>query len=147
MKRLDLFEALALEALRLKPVVPVFGLSLLESAQVGDLSLPAGADLIFITRPATVSERHFADPLRYDPWRWQRGAAAGMAHDARAFLQFGAGPRVCPGRHLATVELRLVLSMLLRDFRIELMCGPDEIDEVTAFTMLPSRMPVRLHRR
>jgi len=147
LRRLDLFEALASEALRLKPVIPVFGTSLLEPAQIGDVALPAGSDAMYLARPALTSERHFSNAERYDPWRWLRGAADGSVHDTRAFLQFGAGPRVCPGRHLATVELRLVLSMLLRHFRIELMCRPEDVEEVTAFTMMPSRIPVRLHRR
>ena len=69
------------------------------------------------------------------------------AHNPRAHLQFGAGPRVCPGRHLATTEMRLVLSMLMRNFEVELACQPGELREVMAFTMMPERMPVRLHAR
>jgi cytochrome P450 len=149
-RRLDAFEALATEALRLKPVAPVFGLCTRQPVVLGDVALPRGTELMFINRPAMTSARHFGCPMRYDPDRWARGATAhapGQAHDARAFLQFGAGPRVCPGRHLATVELRLVLSMLLREFTLELACDPAAIEEVTAFTMLPSKMPVRLSLR
>lgn len=40
--------------------------------------------------------------------------------------------------------MRLVLSMLMRQFKLSLACDPQDIDEVMAFTMLPSRMPVRL---
>ncbi len=83
------------------------------------------------------------DPQRYDPERWRHEGR----HDMRAFLQFGAGPRVCPGRHLATVEMRLVLSMLLAHFEVELAIDPSRIEEVNAFTMMPSTMPVRLHPR
>ena len=43
--------------------------------------------------------------------------------------------------------MRLVLSMLLRNFEVELACAAEEIEEVDAFTMLPSRMPVRLRVR
>jgi cytochrome P450 len=64
-----------------------------------------------------------------------------------AYAQFGAGPRMCPGRFLAGVELRLVLSMLLRHFRLSLAVPPGEIREVMAFTMMPDRMPVRLQAR
>jgi cytochrome P450 len=146
-KRLDDFEALAMESLRLKPVAPQFGLHARQPLMLGDVALPRGTELIFINRPAMTSARHFGCPMRYDPERWTRGDPAHgteRTHDTRAFLQFGAGPRVCPGRHLATVELRLVLAMLLRDFRLELACDPDEIEEVTAFTLAPSKMPVRL---
>ena len=101
-------------------------------------------------RPAMLDEKHFADPLRYDPYRWTRRHerdGEGGAHDVRAWLQFGAGPRVCPGRHLATVEMRLALSMLMKEFTVELAIDPAQIKEVQQFTMVPDTMPVRLRPR
>jgi hypothetical protein len=43
--------------------------------------------------------------------------------------------------------MRLVISMLMRNFKIELTIDPAEIEEVSAFTMVPNRMPVRLELR
>jgi hypothetical protein len=40
--------------------------------------------------------------------------------------------------------MRLVLSMLLAQFEVALACDPAQIEEINAFTMMPSRMPVRL---
>lgn len=142
------FEPLALEAMRFKPVVPFNSFTTTRPTVLGDLELPAGAKLFFLKRPAMLDARYFADPLHYDPERWRRTRGDGApAHEQRAFAQFGAGPRVCPGRHLATLEMRLVLSMLLRDFEVHLACAPESIQEVNAFTMMPSHMPVRLKRR
>jgi cytochrome P450 len=62
-------------------------------------------------------------------------------------LQFGGGPRVCPGRHLSTVEMRLVISMLSAGFVSQLAVDTSSIREVAAFTMVPDRMPVRLYVR
>jgi cytochrome P450 len=151
-KALEPFEGLALEALRFKPVVAFLGLEAKLDTVIGDVAVPKGTRYFFINRPAQLSGRHFGCPHEYKPERWSHGhggaeAGADGAHDTRAFLQFGAGPRVCPGRHLATVEMRLVLAMLLRDFEIELACDPADIEEVLNFTNMPSRMPVRLKRR
>ncbi len=137
------FEHLAFEALRLRPVVPFNGYETLRDTTVAGIAVPARTKLFFINRPSLTDPARYPEPQRYDPERWAREGA----HDSRAFLQFGAGPRVCPGRHLATVEMRLVLSMLLSQFELELACEPSCIDEVNAFTMMPSRMPVRLHPR
>jgi cytochrome P450 len=147
LRALELFEAAVNESQRLHPVVGLISFSPNEDCVVGGVALPRGLRNFFVHRPAMLDARHFADPERFDPDRWLRGHDGSTAHEPRAFLQFGAGPRVCPGRHLAGVEMRLVLSMLMRHFRIELACDPASIEEVTAFTVTPSRMPVRLTRR
>jgi cytochrome P450 len=144
--RLEGFEHLAMESLRLKPVVPYNVFEPVADTVVGGVRVPARTKLFFINRPALMDPARFAEPERYHPDRW-RGGAGTAAHDVRAFLGFGAGPRVCPGRHLATVEMRLVLSMLLNHFELELAVDPSTIEEVSALTMLPSAMPVRLHPR
>ena len=147
-RELDAFEALATEATRLRPVVPFLILDAIGDERLGDLAVPAGTRLFFLMRPQATNPAHFGDPLDFHPERWTVPAArADGAHEPRAHNQFGAGPRVCPGRHLAAVEMRLVLSMLLRHFEIELACDPSDIDEVCAFTVMPSRMPVRLRLR
>ena len=145
---MDDFEPLALEAMRFKPVVPFNSFTTTRPTVLGDLDLPAHTKLFFLKRPAMLDPNNFSDPLRYDPERWRRARTPGSGnHEQRAFVQFGAGPRVCPGRHLATLEMRLVLSMLLRNFEVELACPAEDIQEVDAFTMMPNRMPVRLKPR
>lgn len=146
LKELDLFEAIATEATRLRPVASVHSFEPLEDVRVGDVELPAGTRMFFLARPAMLDAKNFVDPQRYDPYRWIRKGEHG-AHDVRAYLQFGAGPRVCPGRHLASVEMRLVLSMLMANFSMELATDPANIHEVQAFTMVPSTMPVKLTLR
>lgn len=154
-RRLDAFEAVVNESLRFRPTVPLLFLEANEEVQVAGMTLPPRTVVWLLLRPEMLDERHFADAAAFRPERWERehkslGAAGGgcpLAHNPRAHLQFGAGPRVCPGRHLAVVEMRLVLSMLMKGFRVELACAPDELREVLAFTMMPERMPVRLHAR
>jgi cytochrome P450 len=149
-RALDRFEAVASEALRLRPVAPLVALEPLQDVVLRDVAVPARTVIYFLTRPGMMDPRHFHEPQRYDPERWLRPRGsddeqAARPHETRAFLQFGAGPRVCPGRHLAAVEMRLVLSMLMHSFRVELAGEPADIREVLALSMMPSHMPVRLH--
>lgn len=146
LRELDLFEAAANEAQRLKPIVPLLFLEPNVDVVLDGVALPAGTPMFFVLRPAMLDERHFGRPADYRPDRWLHDHPLG-AHDARAFAQFGAGARVCPGRHLAGVEIRLVLTMLARSFRFTLATDPASIGEVLAFTMTPSQMPVRLQAR
>lgn len=146
LRQLDAFEALASEATRLKPIVPLLILEPLEDVDLGGVAVPRGTPLFFVLRPAMLDDRRFADAAQFRPERWASGHDV-QPHDVRAYVQFGAGPRVCPGRHLAAVEIRLVLSMLLRSFSLRLDVDPASIREVLAFTMMPSAMPVRLALR
>lgn len=145
---LDEFEACATEATRLKPIVPLFYLETRNEVVLDGVRLPPGTPLICILRPPMLDERHFGRAGEYRPERWlaAKGCPAhgGLAHDSRAWAQFGAGPRVCPGRHLAGSEIRLVLSMLMRRFRVVHAVDPRSIVERNAFTMAPDRMPLRL---
>jgi cytochrome P450 len=54
---------------------------------------------------------------------------------------------VCPGRHLAAVEMRLVVSMLTANFTAQLATNPADIHEICTFTAVPSEMPMRLALR
>ena len=144
LSKLDLFEACAHEATRLKPIVPVIYLETLVDVVLGDVAIPNGTPLFFVLRPAMLDERHFGRPGEFLPERWSTGHDAVLPHDPRAYAQFGAGPRVCPGRHLAGVELRLVLSMLARNFTVEPTVETALAKELLNFTMMPSAMPVRL---
>lgn len=139
---LEPLEHLVLEAMRLRPVVPFNVFEPVDDTVVDGVAIPARTKIFTLSRPAMNDPARFGEPQRYRPDRWASGEV-----DHRAYLPFGAGARVCPGRALATAEMRLVLAMLLRRFRIELACDPATIGEVCALTMLPDCMPVRLVAR
>lgn len=143
-KKLDLFEFVAQETSRFKPVVPIIYLEAVMDVVLGDVSLPLGTPLFFMLRPSMLDSRRFGRPDEFLPERWSSGHLKVQPHDSKAYAQFGAGPRVCPGRYLAGVEMRLVLSMLSRNFSMELATSPGSIKEIAAFTMMPNTMPVRL---
>src|SRR3954451_9647867 len=143
-KKLDLFEFVAQETSRFKPVVPLIYLEPLLDVVLGDVCLPTGTPLFFLLRPSMLDSKRFGRPDEFLPERWSSGHLDVQPHDTRGYAQFGAGPRVCPGRYLAGVEMRLVLSMLSRNFSMKLVSSPASIKEISAFTMMPNAMPVRL---
>lgn len=59
-------------------------------------------------------------------------------------MQFGAGARFCPGRSLATTEMKMVPAILARKFGIEHAEKPCLTEEIFAFSMKPSRLRLRL---
>jgi cytochrome P450 len=146
-RKLDYFDGVAHEAMRLKPIAPLLFFEPVHDVVLGGVALPAGTPMFFSLRPAMQDPHRFGRPDEFLPERWSAGHAQVQPHDVHAFLQFGSGPRVCPGRHLASVEQRLVLSMLARHFTMTLAGSPDDVKEESAFTMRPSSMVVRLKLR
>ncbi|GAB2915005.1 cytochrome P450 [Paraburkholderia jirisanensis] len=148
LKHLDLCEAVCNEALRLRPVAAIQTFEPLTDVCLGGVAIPARTRMLFLTRPGMLDPRNFVRPETFDADRWRhpRDPLAGV-HELKAYLAFGAGPRVCPGRYLAAVEMRLVTSMLMKHFKVELAIDPATIEEVSAFTMVPNKMPVRLEPR
>ncbi len=144
---LDLCEAVCTEATRLHPIAPYVSFEPLEDVCLQGVRLPKGAKLFFLNRPPMMDAANFSDPSRYDPDRWLHNDAPDAVHASRAYMQFGAGPRVCPGRHLASVEMRLVISMLMANFSARIAMNAADITEVCAFATRPSAMPMRLALR
>jgi cytochrome P450 len=67
----------------------------------------------------------------------------------RIFMPFGVGPRICPGRYLALLEMKMEIAMLSGNFDIEDVAAPDgrEAREQLAFTMQPVGLRMRLRER
>lgn len=148
LKHLHLCEGVCNQALRLRPVAAIQTFEPLTDVCLGGVAVPAGTRMLFLTRPAMLDPQNFSHPESFNPDRWRHPHdPSDGAHELRAYLIFGAGPRVCPGRHLANVEMRLVTSMLMAHFEVAMAVDPATIKEVSAFTMVPSEMPVKLQAR
>jgi cytochrome P450 len=141
-------EAVALEAMRLKPVAPLLALEPNSDRLVGDVLVPKGTAVILLTAQTATSAENFSDPKSFRPERWMDPSArTHEAHNTRAFVPFGAGPRFCPGRHVAMLEIKMVAAMLCRNFDIARAPGSLPAEEVFSFTMMPKGVLVTLRHR
>ena len=77
------------------------------------------------------------------------GPGQALSSAKRISMPFGAGPRVCPGRYLALLEIKMAMAMLLTHFEIETVTTPDgaEAAEHMSFTMMPVGLQMRLRER
>ncbi|NUZ07996.1 cytochrome P450 [Piscinibacter koreensis] len=147
--RLVYLEACLHETMRLKPVAPVQTAQANRDVVVGDVAVPAGAIVVGLVRADATSARHFADPQRFDPARWLATDERTRASPDRVSMPFGAGPRLCPGRYLALLEMKVAAAMLLDGFDLERVGtrhgGPPE--ELFSFAMAPRELGMRLRLR
>ena len=150
-ERLDqlvFLEACAHETMRLKPVAPFLLLQALRDTQIADVHVPRGTLVWTVLRHDSVNEAHFRNASSFEPQRWladETGAAAN-ASGKRVAMPFGAGPRICPGRYLALLEIKLCMAALLGRFDIEVVETPDggEAQEHLYFAMAPLGLRMRL---
>ena len=142
-------EACANETMRLKPVAPIIMLEPVRDTVVAGIEVPAGQLLLLLMRPGATDERYFPDPQAFDPARWLEPAAKSASSAKRVAMPFGAGPRLCPGRYLAVMEMKMVMAMLLAGFDIESVgtASGAEPPEHLAFTMAPVGLEMRLRNR
>jgi cytochrome P450 len=143
--RLTYATAVANEAMRLRPVAPAMFHEPLHDVIIDDVAVPKGTMIVTLTRPPVLDPARFRDPLRFAPERWMPGWEG--AHVAATSIPFGTGPRICPGRSLGILEMRLVLATLYRSFRVERVGKAEDVKELMAFTMMPRRLLVLLRRR
>ena len=147
MDSLAFLDACCSETMRLKPVAPFIPLMALRDTQVGDVAVPKNAMVWGVLRHNSVSEPWFPDPAAFKPERWLADAPEPLSNDAkRASLPFGSGPRMCPGRYLALLEMKMAMAMLLASFDIETVTTPGDVpaQELMAFTMNPVGLSMRL---
>ena len=166
LENLDFVEACTHETMRLKPVAPILPQQTAHDTALGGVALPAGTLVILLMRAGAMHESHFVAPEQFNPSRWLKTDAVNApqaAPDAaappaktpdatsakRAAMPFGAGPRMCPGRYLALLEIKMAMAMLLGSFDIESVDTPDGAParEHLAFTMAPLGLRLRLRAR
>ena len=141
-------EAVAHETMRLLPVVPLQGAEPNEDTLIGGVRVPKGTAIYMLAGHAATAPENFPDPHSFRPQRWLDAPHdASSGHNTHAFVPFGAGPRFCPGRHLAMLEIKMVAAMLCRNFEVGRFPGASPPEEVFSFTMMPKELFVTLRRR
>jgi len=142
--RLDLVEACAHEALRLKPPAAFLPFEALVDTVVGDVQVPRGTVVWCVMRASSVDEAWVANAAQFDPQRWLDEQI-----DKKVSMPFGAGPRTCPGRYLALLEIKVAMAMLLTRFEIVSVSTPHggEPVEKLGFVMEPETLRMRLQIR
>jgi cytochrome P450 len=149
---LDYLEACAHETMRLKPVAPILPQQAQHDTVLGGIEVPAGTLCILLMRAGSMEERNFHDAKGFEPARWLKDASGNAADSSsakRVSMPFGAGPRMCPGRYLALLEIKMAMAMLLAGFDIDSVDVPGggEAQEWMAFTMSPVGLRLRLRER
>ncbi|XP_075165711.1 cytochrome P450 4e2-like [Haematobia irritans] len=114
MKYLDL---VIKEILRLYPSVPMIGRDTDREYNMNGKIIPKETSVILFIMGLGYNEKTFPDPYRFDPERFHN-TKRGDDHNPFDYVPFSAGPRNCIGQKFAMLEIKTVISKIVRYFEI-----------------------------
>ncbi|XP_067641635.1 cytochrome P450 4g15 [Eurosta solidaginis] len=111
-------ERCLMETLRMYPPVPLIARELQEDLKLasGPYIIPRGATVTVATVKLHRNPKVYTNPNVFDPDNFLPERQANRHY--YAFVPFSAGPRSCVGRKYAMLKLKILLSTILRNYRV-----------------------------
>ncbi|MGR3637305.1 MAG: cytochrome P450 [Shimia sp.] len=132
------------ETLRLYPPVPMMVREAGCPQAFRERPVPKGAQVVVSPWHLHRHERLWDNPDGFDPTRW--GTENGKMCAREAYIPFSTGARVCTGAGFAMVEGPLILSLILRQFKITPE-GPEPVPVAHLTVRSRDGIKLRLERR
>jgi cytochrome P450 len=108
--QLPYIAAVAQETMRLKSVTPLLFVEPTQAVDLGGIHLLAGTAVFLLTRYGGLHEDACPDASQFQPARWLAAPLElRCGPTPPGLVPFGSGPRVCPGRALAWLEIQVAL--------------------------------------
>ncbi|CAG9800180.1 unnamed protein product [Chironomus riparius] len=111
--------AVVKEALRMFPIFNGNARALDHEIVLQGYQIPKGVDIMMVH----TSNTDFEEANKFIPERWLKNTTGKCPHakDVNPFahLPFGNGPRMCIGRRMAEMEIEILLTRLLSEFKLE----------------------------
>ncbi|XP_069680211.1 cytochrome P450 4C1-like [Periplaneta americana] len=104
------------EAMRLYPSVPIVGRMLTQDLQLGSHTVPAGVTACVAINVIHRDPDIFPNPTQFDPDNFLPERV--VNRHPYAYIPFSAGPRNCIGQKFAMLEVKMVLSSILRRYEV-----------------------------
>ncbi|RZF45733.1 hypothetical protein LSTR_LSTR011872 [Laodelphax striatellus] len=110
-------ECVMKETMRVYSIVPYVGRKVEEDVVLpSGYTLPAGASVNLFLYGLHLNEERFPDPMKFDPERFNEEQSTDRS--PFAFCPFSAGPRNCIGQKFAMLEVKAIISEIVRNFKI-----------------------------
>ena len=118
LRRLDVTHQVAMETMRMYPVIPALTRTASNSFEFEGYRVPAGAQILLGTTVSHHMDECFPDPDRFDIERYTRDRAE--HRQPGAFAPFGVGRHRCIGSSLSELQIALTLATIVHKADLEL---------------------------
>ncbi|GJQ65926.1 hypothetical protein Trydic_g2707 [Trypoxylus dichotomus] len=134
-------EMVVKETLRLYTPVPFISRFVDQDISFEDVFIPKGMSVLIFLYGIHMNPDYYPDPEKFDPSRFEEEVLP------NSFVPFGGGPRSCIGQRFAMLEVRYLLTQILRNYKIVEVVG--HIPQTTAALVLRFKngMMIKLQRR
>ncbi|KAJ8564372.1 hypothetical protein K7X08_000832 [Anisodus acutangulus] len=129
----------ACEVLRLAPPLQGAFREALSDFIFNGFSIPKGWKIYWSANSTHKSPDFFPEPEKFDPSRFEGNGPAPYT-----YVPFGGGPRMCPGKEYARLEILIFMHHLVKRFKWEKLI-PDEKIVVNPMPIPAKGLPVRLY--
>jgi len=118
LNKLEVITAIIKETLRLRPPVPYIARVADKDMNVKGYTIPKGSQLVVSPHILHHNPSVWKDPYTFDPNRFAHDKVELL--EPFAYIPFSAGPRNCIGQKFAMDEMKVILTMILSRFKLEL---------------------------
>ncbi|CAG9854522.1 unnamed protein product [Phyllotreta striolata] len=112
LQEMKYLEMVIKESMRMYPPVPYIGRKTSKDIPYKNEVIPANTSILVMIFCANRNPKFYPQPDKFDPSRFEES----KVQSQYSYLPFSAGPRNCIGQKYAMMEMKVVLSVLLRNF-------------------------------
>jgi len=139
LKKLKYLDCVIKETLRMYPSVPMVMRNAKESRKYGEFIIPKGVTVIVAPYLLHHDPKVWDEPEVFKPERW----LVKQKMHSNQYIPFLFGPRDCIGKRFALMEAKVIVALLVREFKFEM---KDEdynaVKRKSFVTMKPSALPM-----
>ncbi|KAG4065113.1 hypothetical protein HA402_007510 [Bradysia odoriphaga] len=144
LNNLNYFDLVIKETLRIFPSVPLIGRELQEEVVIGKYTLPKGTNIVIPIYFMGHDPNNFVNPEVFTPERFlvERNTEK---NNPFSYIPFSAGPRNCIGQKFAVLEIKSLVTKVLRYFEISLAENSKEYPTLLAELILIPESKINFH--